>query len=296
MALLHALLARGYRRLVVCHLNHLLRGTDSDADAEMVARRADELKLPCVIGRMDVRALASARHLSLETAAREARKTFFFETAQAQGCRTLFLAHHADDQVETVLFNLFRGTGGTGLAGMRSSVVWETQSPPAVLRVVRPLLGVWRREVDAYVAEHNVTFREDATNEDPSHTRNRVRREIIPMLNEVFRREVSGGVWRAADILGAEETWMRALLQTRENHAAESVRLPIKGLLTETVAVQRRLLRSWLRARGVRRVGYQELESTRALLDPTAGKPAKVNLPGGLCVRRRAGVLFIEAA
>ena len=95
---------------------------------------------------------------------------------RSRDCRTLFLAHHADDQVETVLFNLCRGTGSPGLAGMLPAGEWQQSKrndlQAASLRVVRPLLGVWRHEVDAYVQEHHLEFREDVTNTDPVHTRN----------------------------------------------------------------------------------------------------------------------------
>ena len=301
MVLLDALVRAGFRRLVVCHLNHLLRGRAAQADARLVAKRAAAWKLTVEVGRADVRALAETRKLSIETAAREARRSFFFEVARRRRCWTLLLAHQADDQVETVLFNLCRGGGATGLAGMLPVVTWPTPAggkraaPGVGMRVVRPLLGVWRNEVDAYAREHGIVFREDRTNTDPAHMRNRLRHEILPALDDVFGRDVSRSVWRAADLIGAEEEWMRASLRLREEDAVTSLALPYKEVADASVAEQRRLLRAWLRARGAHGISYDEIERTRTLLDPSTG-PAKINLPGGGCVRRRAGVLFVEPA
>ena len=294
MVLLHALRQAGYRRLVVCHLNHQLRGRAASADARFVEKAAVRWKFAVEVGRAEVKLLAERCRISLETAAREARQAFFFEVASRRRCRTLLLAHHADDQVETVLFNLCRGGGAAGIAGMRPSTLWSHSAKKDLL-VVRPLLSVRRREVDAFAREHGIAFREDATNTDPAHTRNRVRHELIPLMNEVFGREVGRGIWRAAEIIGAEEEWMRACLQSREEQAASEVSLAYKALATAPVAEQRRLLRAWLKGRGARGVGYDEIERTRTLLDKVNG-PAKINLPGDLCVRRRAGLLLVEKA
>ena len=295
MALLHALLAGGYANLIVCHLEHGIRGEAARADAEFVRWWAESRGLPVVLGHEDVPALAAEKKESLETAARRARQFFFFQTAREHGCNSLFLAHHADDQVETVLFNLCRGTGSRGLGGMLPVSNLNDPASGSMLRIMRPLLGVWRREIDAYITAHSIAYHEDATNADPAHTRNRVRREILPTLFEVFGRGASANIHRAADIVSAEEEWMRQTLQLDEEHAVGSERLSCGWLRERSVAGQRRLLRTWLLAHGASRIGYREVESVRALLAIGEG-PAKVNLPGCLHVRRRAGMLFVEAS
>ena len=289
VALLHALTASGYRRLVVCHLDHGLRGEAGAEDARFVERLAADKKLPVECGHADVPTLAREGKLSLETAAREARYRFFAEVAGRRRCRTLFLAHHADDQVETFLFNLLRGAGSAGLAGMAAETTRTTGR--RVLRIVRPLLGVWREEIDAYLATHGLAWREDRTNADPAHaTRNRLRAEVLPLLERVMGREVRPSLWRAADILRAEESWMAALLDPALSAAA---RLPLASLDGQPVAKQRRLIRAWLAAQSVGGIGYREVESVRGLLDKAAG-PAKVNLPKDQHVRRRGGSLFVD--
>src|SRR4051794_14593076 len=113
VALLHLLAHSGYRRLIVCHLDHQLRGRSSAADAKFVKTLATKLKLECEIGRTEVAALAKRTKQSLETAGRNARYEFFAGVARRHRCRTLFLGHHADDLAETFLLNLFRGAGAT---------------------------------------------------------------------------------------------------------------------------------------------------------------------------------------
>ncbi len=289
VALLHALTTMGYRRLVVCHLEHNLRGRAGRADARFVERLAAKWKLPSEIGRADVPTLARVGKQSLETAAREARYTFFAEVAGRRRCRTLFLAHHADDQVETFLFNLLRGAGPAGLAGMASESTRTVGR--RTLRIIRPLLAVWREKIDDYLQTHGLAWREDLTNADPAHaTRNRLRMEILPLLERAMGREVRPALWRTANILAAEETYMSELLAA---DGPPTPQLSLTALVDQPVARQRRTLRVWLSARAVPNVGYGEVELVRSLLDKTEG-PAKVNLPGGKYARRRGGKLFID--
>ena len=138
MALLDALISLGYRRLVVCHLDHQLRGRSSAADGKFVKALAARLKLECAIGRIDVGALARRTKQSNETAGRKARYEFFARIARRRRCRTIFLGHHADDLVETFLLNLFRGAGPAGLSAMR--VVATRPVSGVQLTIVRPLL------------------------------------------------------------------------------------------------------------------------------------------------------------
>lgn len=280
VALLHLLVARGHR-LIVCHLDHEMR-RESRAEARFVGKLAGRLGCECVVRRENVKARATRMKCSIETAAREARYAFFAKVAKKRGVRRLFLAHHADDQVETFLFNLLRGSGAAGLAAMRPS------SMRGDLEIVRPLLGVWREEIDGYVAEHGLEFCEDASNADPRHTRNRVRHEIIPLLTSAFGREVRAALLRSAEILREEDAFLGAL---PELALANSPELSVSEIRTLPLAIQRRMLLTWLRARGIAEVGFEEVERVRSLL---AGRVAKVNLPGARHARRRAGKLFVE--
>ncbi len=280
VALLHLLATRGHR-LVVCHLDHGLR-RESREEGRFVEKFAARLGCEFVLKRENVAGRAKRMKCSIETAAREARFAFFAKVARERGVRRLFLAHHADDQVETFLFNLLRGSGAAGLGAMRAISVRGD------LEIVRPLLGVWREEIDRYIAEHGPEFREDASNADPRHTRNRVRREIVPMLANAFGREVRAALLRSAEILREEDAFLSALPELSLANARE---LSVSELRPLPLAIQRRVLLAWLRARTVSEVGFEEVERVRSLL---AGRVAKVNLPGGKHARRRAGKLFVD--
>ncbi len=284
VALLDWLVAGGFRELVVCHLNHGLRGRGSGADAAFVRRLAKGYGVGCEVAKTDVAGLARRRKLSLEAAGRAARHEFFADVARRRRCPRVLLGHHADDQVETVLINLFRGSGR--LAGMRP--VSEVTVGGRKLELVRPLLGVRREEIDGYVEARRLRYREDVSNESGEFLRNRVRAELVPALCEIFGRDVRGAVCRAGEIAAAESELLDGLLAGLPSGDA----LGVKELRALHPALQRRLLHRWLRGRGVPDVGFDEVERVRAMLDDDA--VAKVNLPAGVHARRRKGAIFLE--
>lgn len=292
VALLHGLVTEGYTGLVVCHLNHGLRGDEGKADAAFVRRLAEGYGLTVETGEADVRTLAGTESLSVETAAREARYRFFAEVAGDHQCQTLFLAHHADDQAETFLFNLLRGAGPAGLAAMRTKTIRRTGA--VELEIVRPLLGVWRKEIDIYLKARDGDWRDDATNANPAFgTRNRLRLEALPMLSAVMGRDVKPALWRAAELLGEEQEEQQAARSNLEDDALPE-RLPVRTLRAQPLAERRRTVHRWLRARGVPDVGYREVAAVLSLVEGEAQMPAKVNLPGGKHARRRTGVVFLD--
>src|SRR4029453_6309098 len=222
IVLLHRLLELGYRKLIVCHLNHQLRGRSSHADSRFVEKVVATLNKKFVghvdfdPGLADVRALAKRNKMSIEAAAREARYSFFAGVAKRQRCQTIFLAHHADDLVETFLINLFRGAGATGLAAMRE--VSTRRIGDVDLTIVRPLLSVWRDEIDSYVREYRLKFREDASNKNLAPLRNRIRRRIIPYLEKGLGRSIRQNIWRTAVIAAEEENWIDNQLPVSADH------------------------------------------------------------------------------
>lgn len=287
VALLHWLRRRGFDKLIVCHLEHGLRGGAGRADARFVTDLAERYKLLCEIGTTDVRALAMREKLSVETAARVARYAFFAKVAARRRCHAIFLAHHADDLVETLLINLFRGAGAAGLSSLRetsSHCLGRTE-----LTVIRPLLSVWRKQIDQYVRAHRLEFREDQTNSDLGPLRNRVRRRVIPYLERVFGRNIRQSIRRTAMIAAEENAWMNSLVEAQAPANAE---LSVEKLRAQPIALQRRTLLIWLRSQDVSEPGYELVEMIRGLLDPAA-TAAKLNLPRGWHVRRRAKKLFI---
>src|SRR5437899_6807623 len=206
VALLHWLINLGYKKLIVCHLNHQLRGRSSDADARFVEKLAGKYQVDFEMGAAKVRVLAKKKKMSLETAARDARYSFFAKAAKRHRCHTIFLAHHADDLVETFLLNLIRGAGLTGLAAMRD--VSTRRVDNVDLAIVRPLLSVWRTEINDYVREHRLKFREDASNKNLAPMRNRIRNRIIPYLEKILGRNIRQNICRTAIIAAEEENWI----------------------------------------------------------------------------------------
>lgn len=283
MLLLDLLLSHGVRDLLVCHVDHALR-SESAEDARFVAEIAERHQLPFAGARVEVAARARQSGKSVETAAREARHAFFARTARENDCPRLFLAHHADDQTETFLFHLFRGVAASGLAAMRPLAAQEVDG--FTLQIVRPLLGMWREEIDLVIAKRGLSFREDASNAGLGPTRNRMRHEIIPFIERSLGRGVTRSVWRAAEILREEDD-----LQALAAVFPLSGTLSVPGLRTRPVALQRRILHTWLKAAGVPEPGFEDVENVRSLLFE---RRAKVNLPGGNFARRRAKVLFLE--
>src|SRR6266540_1456295 len=286
VALLHWLIDLGYKKLIVCHLNHQLRGRSSDADARFVEKLVRKYQVDFELGAANVRALAKKKKMSIETAAREARYSFFAKAAKRHGCRTIFLAHHADDLVETFLFNLIRGAGLTGLAAMRD--VSTRRVDNVDLAIVRPLLSAWRTEINDYVREHRLKFREDASNKNLAPMRNRVRNRIIPYLEKILGRNIRQNIWRTAIIAAEEESWIGNELPDSTNPY-----LSVPRLRALPVALQRRAILKWLRAQNISEVGFDVVERVRLLADREAPF-AKVNLPKDRHVRRRSGKIFVE--
>lgn len=250
--LLHALAPRHGWRLTVAHFNHQLRGRSSDADEQLVRRTAAKLGLPFVAGRADVRKLARAKKLSSEMAARKARHGFLAATARRRKIPVIALAHHADDQVELFFLRLLRGSGGEGLAGMK----WRSPSPANIrssafarlgrlkaelqTELVRPLLDVSKAELEAFACENKIPFREDASNRSPDFLRNRIRRELLPLLRRKYQPALDRTILRAMEIVGAEAEFV-----------AEAARSSKTSFAKLPVAVQRRKLQQQLVAQGI---------------------------------------------
>ena len=281
MVLLDALVRLGFTNLVVCHIDHTLRGRSSLADVRLVQRTTEKAGLALESARCRTAEYASQNQKSIELAARELRQAFFRECAARHRCQLLLLAHHADDQVETCLFNFLRGSGAAGLGGMKET------SKQGQLEIRRPFLGVSRDQIIAYQKKYKVAFREDASNKETRHTRNKIRHQVLPRIADAMGDSFQQAVLRAAFILREEEDWMNSMVPP------VGLELSCASLREMHPALKARTILRWLRERGVDEPGFEETRRVLSLLDVTNG-PAKVNLPGGIHARRRAGILFLE--
>lgn len=232
-------------RLHVAHLNHMLRGVESDADASYVNELSDALGIPATFEKRDVEAYHKKHSLSLETAAREVRYEFFSCVAESIGAGCIALGHTRDDQVETILMNLVRGTGLTGLRGMGQ--MRKLRSPGGgILVVVRPLLDVARREIEEYCRVNKLSPRSDFSNYSMEYTRNRIRYELMPLLRK-YNKNIGNALIRtaraAADELSFIEKQVSQVWDRTVREQPNGLLLDSKELLSLHPALQRHLLR-----------------------------------------------------
>ncbi len=235
---LHALRSRLNCQLHVVHLNHCLR-TEADVDAECVQRHAADLAVPCTVQRAEVPRLVKQWKLSVEAAGRKARYQFYESVCTEVSATKVALGHHQDDIAETVLMNLIRGSGTSGLKGI---------VPVRDIKFIRPLVRSTRQQIEAFLTSIGVTPQQDTTNTDVNYLRNRVRHELIPQLACDYNPNIKTGLSRTADVLGAESEY----LDTAARKAFETCRIqsPHKNVVLDRVkfrqyhiALQRRMLR-----------------------------------------------------
>ena len=292
VALLHLLREAGFTQLILCHLNHGLRGKESIDDAAFVRRLAKKHALKCEIETEDVAALAEKSRTSTETAAREARHAFLLRMAEKYDVWVVLLAHHAEDQAETIVANLCRGSGLAGLSGMHA-----VQRLDNGLHLVRPLLQVRRSEIDAYLKGKRFKFREDSSNTSPKHRRNRLRHEALPLLNDIFDRDVVPQVLRLGTLAEQDDDVLQRqalAFLTAEGRVQEDRSLLISPeLLALHPAVSSRVFAIWLReAWELPGIEHDVIEAAQGMLAPDG--PAKINLPGDKHLRRKAKRLWVE--
>ncbi|MGH9943119.1 MAG: tRNA lysidine(34) synthetase TilS [Pyrinomonadaceae bacterium] len=286
-------------KLTVAHLDHGLRGEAGAGDAIWVGELAEGLGYECVAARASVAERAGATGDNLEQAARGARYEFLARAARASGARFVLTGHTLDDQAETVLLALLRGSGAEGLGGM--SPVRPLDELDDV-KLVRPLLGWARRaETESYCRARGVKPRADAMNEDESFKRVRVRRQLVPLL-ESFNPRAVEAVARAAELLRGDAAALEEQAATLlavvgdAKPGNSSVSLGVEVLRGANVAVRRRALRLWLkRSRGsLRRVELAHVLAVERLLEGERGGRV-AELPGGCVVERRLGRLWFRA-
>ena len=263
--------------LRAAHYNHHLRPT-ADRDERFVRAFCRERRIPLTCGGGDVRSWAQAHSASPEDAARTLRYRFLEEAAEAAGAVRIATAHHVQDNAETVLLHLLRGSGLRGLGGI----------PPVRGRIVRPFLETDRRDIEAYVARRGIPYVEDETNADPAYTRNRLRLEVMPLL-EAIAPGCTARIAGAAGILREEEAYLEARCAPLVPPAEEDrVILPASALNTQDITLRRRLVRAMARQLG----GELTAAQTDAVL--ALGSGGAMDLPGGLRAFRQPHRLTIR--
>ena len=270
-------------RLHVAHLNHQLREAEAEADAQYVADLARQLDLPATIERRDVKAYQAKQRLSLEEAAREVRYTFLAQVAQSIGADRVAVGHSVDDHIETILMHLIRGTGTRGLRGLQPSSQW--QSPGSSLTIIRPLLPISREETADYCHQHQLKPRLDASNLSLSPLRNRIRQQLLPLLQS-YNPQVIEALLRtariAADDLAFLDKEVARLWSEIAQEQGNTIILDKEKFVELPSALQRYLLRASIEKLlgNLKDIETRHIEEIVAALNKPAGK--RISLPEGL--------------
>ena len=298
----------GAGQLYVAHLNHGLRGADADADAAWLTVLCERLALPLEIGGADVSSLAAEHGDGWEAAARTARYDFLRHTAERLGARFVATAHTADDQVETVLQRIVRGTGLAGMAGMPARRPLSTS-----VVLVRPMLALWRSDVLAYLTSIGQDYRTDASNVDARFTRNRLRQELLPVLRERFNNDVDAALLRLATQADEAQQVLENLAAgiarecvaidfdpqptaaTRELRPARRVRIDGGRLVEQPAIIVREVCKAaWRKAHWPQQsMGFHEWRLLASLASG-ACPTTNANLPANIGARRDRQHLILE--
>ncbi len=278
--------------LHVAHLDHALRGAESRADAEYVSELAHRLGIPATMGRRDVRDYRARHRLSLEEAARRVRYEYLAGVAADVGAGRIAVGHNADDQAETILMRLLRGAGALGLQGMQPLTAWGSLGGNRGLKVIRPILEVTRKEVEAYCQQHGLSPRQDSSNLSRSHLRNRVRHELGPLL-ESYNPRINQALLRTADTLAIESSFfeerVRDVWDEVVSEEGSGLLLRATEIRSLHPALQRHLLRQAARRvlGSLEDIEWKHVDRMARALKLPAGK--RVVLPRGL-------TLYVEDA
>ena len=268
-------------KVKVCHVNHGIRGAEADADEAYVRQLCGKLQADCIVFHENVELIAEKRKQSLEEAGRAVRREAFEKVCAGSVRAKIATAHHRDDNAETVLLNIARGTGLRGLCG-----IW-----PARGRWIRPLMWAGRAEIERFLKEQGISWRTDATNEGDDYTRNRIRHHVVPLLQE----QVNPGAVRHLDELAAQARELWEMLEQETERAgrrcicaANGQKLILDGaaLSREHAAVRRQLVRNCIaQVRGDEKdISSTHVADVLGLLEKQNGR--RVELPGGVRARR----------
>ena len=278
--------------LHVVHLNHGLR-KDAAADAEFVQEHAGRLGLPITVHTVDLNCLNKQWKLSVETAGRKARYEFYESVCTQTGATKVALGHHQDDSAETVLLNLIRGVGSAGLKGIE---------PIRDGKYIRPLLRFNRTEIETFLASIDIIPRQDSTNKDTHFLRNRIRHELIPLLENKYNPNIRIGLSRTVEIIGAESAFLdemtREAFEVSKLEVSQSkhITLDRTKFLHNHIVLQRRIIRHSI-SQIIGHVSDFTFEHCNAILNIiNSEKPnAEISIPNGLHFRRAYQHLIFES-
>ncbi|MBS0014348.1 MAG: tRNA lysidine(34) synthetase TilS [Desulfobacterales bacterium] len=282
-ALLYALFALAGQNdwhLGIAHVHHGLREKNADLDADFTAALARSMDLPYYMVKADVRERSRREKISLEEAGRKARYAFFLDIAKTCGYDKIAVGHQKDDTAEQVMLNLLRGSGPEGLTGIS----------PVRGRIIRPLIRVAHNEIETFLQEKHIAWREDDSNKDNRFTRNRIRNRLLPELQS-YNPQISETLWRLANVMQAENNWLNEIVtpvfeQTVLEQGPGYVVLCAETLADQSRAAARRLVRLAIRQikGSLRRIGWKHVEQILSAPEKGSTRNRQFHLPGRIRV------------
>lgn len=266
-------------QLTAVHVHHGIRGREADADAHFVQEMCERLRVSCVIQRRDVPKLAAASHQTLEEAGRQVRYEIFEQLRQERGADWIAVAHHREDQAETVLLNLFRGSGLRGMGGMR----------PVQGHIIRPLLHVSRQEIEAFLEKNGIDWRQDCTNQETDAARNAVRLNILPEIRAI-QPDIIGVLCHSAQRFTAAADYIREeaeqFIEAQKKEQEDGFALPAPALRKLAPALRSEVLYAALAQAAGRKkdLTARHIEQLEQLCEGQSGRRAV--LPYGVAAER----------
>jgi tRNA(Ile)-lysidine synthase len=269
-------------KIFICHLNHSLRGRESDKDQRYVESIAKRLRVPIVIGRCDTTAFSKKHKLSIENAARRLRYEFFIKTAVRLRIRTIATAHTRDDQAETVLMRLIRGTGFRGLRGIPVKNVRNN------INIIRPLLNVSRNQINAYLMSKKCKPRFDKTNLDTRFSRNKIRLRLLPVLEKFYNPEIKQVLANFAELADKDYEYLdichRSIFDKLADIDSEGIiRFSLSEINKQHLSVKRGVIRNAIKTLSdtLDNIDYRHWQEIESLID-TRPAGSRVDLPHDL--------------
>lgn len=283
--------------LFIAHLNHQLRGRHSEEDAQFVENLSKDLSLPFILKSVNIQKIAEQTKRSIEEAARIERYTFFRELAQGYNASAVAVGHTADDNIETFLHRIIRGTGTPGLGGIPIQRPLVTDS---TIQLVRPLLFVWRKEIIEYLKKEQLNYRTDASNYEPRYLRNKIRLELIPLLENQYNPNIKPLLAQLCHILNINNEYLisetkkilkESTVEERDDlYTINSHFLTTQPKILQHLAFREILIRMQIPLKEVTYEHYTKIsdEITRK------GKGRYFQLPGKVCLWHEHGLLHLK--
>ncbi len=284
-------------RLRIAHVHHGLRSRAADQDERLVRRLSKSLEIPSVFYASQVSQVARKLGMSLEAAGRLVRHDCFLDAARQFRAAAVLLAHHQDDQAETLLFNLLRGAGGQGLSALRAARSYPHPQAPRELKLLRPLLEVSKAELKSYCCRHKIPWREDRSNRDPAFTRNRLRRQLIPQLEREYNANLRPLLANSAKILSREDAFLDNLTQRHlrrliQRQTPDLLALDRPGFIRLEPAVR---FRAAALVWDLLRIPQKSFTHLERLLRAAEQGHAGLSLPGGWSVFTTSGRIWFQS-